>query len=117
MIQAPNEPHSRRTKIEEQRLRDLLVSVADGRLLEAPSVETMRRPTEASGGSYGLGLAMYRLSCGTFFGHGGAVNGTVSIAMVDATGGSGVVAVMNMLGEVDAGMPALAVRLLCPAEG
>ena len=40
-------------------------------------------------GTYGLGLAAYPTACGVFYGHGGAVNGTGSIALVSADGATG----------------------------
>ena len=54
---------------------------------------------------------------GTFHGHGGAVNGTGSIAMVSPDGRDGVVIAQNLLGEQDADLPGLAREMVCTALG
>jgi D-alanyl-D-alanine carboxypeptidase len=95
-------------------LAAMLDGIVSGRLIPPALVDEMRRPATASGGTYGLGLALYDLPCGTFYGHGGAVNGTGSIAMVDGTGERSVVVAMNLLTDIDAGLPDLAARLVCP---
>ena len=71
--------------------------------------------TTPAQGNYGLGLAEYTTRCGTFYGHGGAVNGTGSIAMVSPDGRDGVVIAQNLLGEKDADLPALAREMVCTA--
>ena len=50
-----------------------------------------------------------------FFGHGGAVNGTGSIAMVSAKGRDGVVIAQNLLNKHDADLAALAEQMMCTA--
>ena len=90
-------------------------AVVSGELLEPSLATEMRTPTERSAGTYGLGLVPYQLTCGTFYGHEGAVNGTASIALVADDGSSGVVASINLRDGSDPGLPALADDLLCPA--
>ena len=85
-------------------------AIVSGRLLPAPLVADMKRPHL---GSYGLGLATYDLSCGTFYGHGGSVNGTQSIALVSDDGTEGVVIALNRRSSEDPGLPVLADHLLC----
>lgn len=63
--------------------------------------------------SYGLGLATYNLSCGTFHGHEGGVNGTASIAMVSPDATDGVVIALNLRSGEDARLNALADQMLC----
>jgi len=85
--------------------------VVDGRLLDqmrATTAESMR-----AGANYGLGLARYRLACGTFYGHEGGVNGTASIAMSSIDGDDAVVIAFNLRDGSDPRLPALAERLLC----
>jgi hypothetical protein len=65
---------------------------------------------------YGLGLATYSLTCGTFFGHEGGVNGTASIAIVSPNGDGGVVVALNLRSGDDPGLPALADGMLCPTR-
>ena len=66
-------------------------------------------------GTYGLGLGTYPTECGVFYGHGGAVNGTGSIAMVSAHGRDGVVIAQNLLNNHDADLAALAEQMMCTA--
>jgi hypothetical protein len=63
--------------------------------------------------SYGLGLVTYTLSCGTFHGHEGGVNGTASIAMISPDATDGVVIALNLRSGEDPGLPALADQMLC----
>jgi hypothetical protein len=63
--------------------------------------------------SYGLGLATYILSCGTFLGHEGGVNGTASIAMVSPDASDGVVIALNLRSGEDPRLPELADQMLC----
>ena len=87
-----------------------------GRDLLAPELRAeMRTPTDLSQGTYGLGLGTYRLTCGTFYGHEGGVNGTASIALVSEDGANAVVVALNLRDGTDPRMPALADDLLCPA--
>jgi D-alanyl-D-alanine carboxypeptidase len=75
--------------------------------MEQPNVVSI-----AKGDAYGLGLATYQLSCGTFYGHEGGVLGTASFAVADATGERVAVMAQNARGAV-APYPALAEALLC----
>jgi len=87
-----------------------------GEIFETVDVATMIEPSAPSieaGVPYGLGLATYELVCGTFYGHGGSVNGTVSIAIADRTGNRVVVVAFNTRRETDAGLLALAETMLC----
>jgi D-alanyl-D-alanine carboxypeptidase len=94
-------------------LLTVLQAIVGGRLLPADLVAEMRAPTSLSLGSYGLGLVTYNLSCGTFYGHEGGVNGTASIAMVSPDGADGVVIALNLRSSEDPRLPALADNLLC----
>jgi D-alanyl-D-alanine carboxypeptidase len=88
-------------------------AIVGERLLPAELVAQMRAQTSTSLGTYGLGLASYALSCGTFYGHEGGVNGTASIAVVAPDGGDGVVIALNLRSGEDPRLPALADSLLC----
>jgi D-alanyl-D-alanine carboxypeptidase len=69
-----------------------------GRLVAEPWLTQMLTPSPASaarGDDYGLGVATYHLTCGTFYGHGGSVNGTESIALGDRHGRHVVLAAIN----------------------
>jgi D-alanyl-D-alanine carboxypeptidase len=94
-------------------LLTVMQAIVGGRLLPADLVAEMRAPTSLSLGSYGLGLVTYNLSCGTFYGHEGGVNGTASIAMVSPDGADGVVIALNLRSSEDPRLPALADNLLC----
>jgi D-alanyl-D-alanine carboxypeptidase len=94
-------------------LLTVMQAIVGGRLIPAELVAEMRSPTSMSLGSYGLGLATYKLSCGTFYGHEGGVNGTASIAMVSPDGADGVVIALNLRSGEDPRLPALADSLLC----
>lgn len=61
----------------------VMTEIVHGSLLPPELRTEMQTPTEQSGGTYGLGLALYELSCGRFYGHEGRVNGTASIALVE----------------------------------
>jgi D-alanyl-D-alanine carboxypeptidase len=95
-------------------LLTVLGSIVSARFFPAPLVTEMTTPAQ---GNYGLGLAEYPTRCGTFYGHGGAVNGTGSIALVSPDGRDGVVIAQNLLGEKDADLPALAREMVCTALG
>lgn len=69
--------------------------------------------SDATGWSYGLGIAPYPLSCGTFYGHEGGVNGTASIAVADRTGQRVVVVALNGRAGIDLHLRTLAEQLLC----
>jgi D-alanyl-D-alanine carboxypeptidase len=96
-------------------LATIMQAIVAGDLLEPSLLDDMRTPTELSGGTYGLGLAKYGLTCGTFYGHEGGVNGTASIALVSEDGTDAVVVAMNLRDGSNPNMPALADDLLCPA--
>lgn len=85
-------------------------AIAGGRLLPADLVAEMKEPNREL---YGLGLGTSRLRCGTFYGHGGLVNGTASIALVSPDGADGVVMALNLQSDDDPHLPALADILLC----
>ena len=91
----------------------VMQAIVGERLLPAELLAEMRAPTPMSLGSYGLGLVTYHLSCGTFYGHEGGVNGTASIAMVSPDGADGVVIALNLRSGEDPRLPALADSLLC----
>ena len=67
-------------------LLTIMQAIVSGRLLPAALVDQMKDATTQSSISYGLGLATYYLSCGTFYGHAGSVSGTESIAIVSPDG-------------------------------
>lgn len=95
-------------------LLEILRAAVAGDVVPEPLVAEMTRPSPASGGqAYGLGLATYTLSCGTFLGHEGGIAGTASIALVAPDGQDGVVIALNLRGPEDPGLPALADELLC----
>ena len=94
-------------------LLTIMQAIVSGELLPEPLVADMKAATIQSDQSYGLGLATYSLSCGTFYGHAGAATGTHSIAIVNAEGTAGVVIVINLRGEVDPNLLAPAESLLC----
>jgi D-alanyl-D-alanine carboxypeptidase len=89
----------------------MMQAIVSGRLLPAALVADMKTPERES---YGLGLATYTLTCGTFYGHEGGVNGTASIALVSPDGGAGVVIALNLRSGADPRLPALADRMVCP---
>lgn len=98
-------------------LLTLMQAIAAGDVVDGEILEQMKAPTAQSDGSYGLGLATYYLSCGTFLGHEGGVNGTASIAIVTTDGSAGTVVALNMRDGSDPRLPALADDLLCHALG
>jgi D-alanyl-D-alanine carboxypeptidase len=91
-------------------LLTIMQGVQSGRLLPAELVAAMRTPPR---GSYGLGLARYRLTCGTFYGHEGAVLGTRSIALVSEDTADGVVIALNVFPVRDPALASLADDLVC----
>jgi D-alanyl-D-alanine carboxypeptidase len=93
----------------------IMLAIVGGDLLDPALLDDMRTPTELSEGTYGLGLARYGLTCGTFYGHEGGVNGTASIALVSEDGANAVVASVNLRDGTNPELPALADDLLCPA--
>lgn len=91
-------------------LLTIMQAMVSGDLLPAELVEDMKTPAMQS---YGLGLATYSLTCGAFFGHEGAVNGTGSIAIVSDDGARGVVIALNLRRGDDPRLPSLADNVLC----
>jgi len=84
--------------------RELLTTmqaIVSARLFPAVLVDEMKQATTQSNESYGLGLATYYLSCGTFYGHGGTICGTNSLALVTPDGTGGAVIAVNVRGEGD----------------
>ncbi len=88
-------------------------AIVSGRLLPSALVDQMKDATTQSSISYGLGLATYYLSCGTFYGHGGAVDGTESIAIVSRDRTAGTVIAINVRDTSDPNLLALAESFLC----
>ena len=87
-----------------------LRAIVGGQLLPEDLTAQMKEPNRES---YGLGLVTYTLSCGTFHGHEGGVNGTASIAMVSPDATDGVVIALNLRSGEDPRLPALADQMLC----
>jgi D-alanyl-D-alanine carboxypeptidase len=88
----------------------VMSAIVSGELLSNDLTTQMKTANLAD---YGLGLATYRLSCGTFYGHAGSVLGTRSIAVVSDDGRDGVVAALNVYSERDSQLASLADTLLC----
>jgi D-alanyl-D-alanine carboxypeptidase len=89
-------------------------AIASAQLFPEPLVRAMEG---VNGESYGLGVGRYEQPCGTFFGHGGFVNATQSIALVSPDAESVVVLTMNLADGRDPGLARLAGEVLCPAGG
>jgi len=70
-------------------------------------------PTEQSRGTYGLGVVTFDLACGAFVGHGGAIAGTHSLALVSPDGRLGVVLAANLRGSPEPNLLAAAEALIC----
>lgn len=98
-------------------LLTIFQALMSGRLLPPPLVAEMEKTTAQSGLTYGLGLAIYRVPCGIYYGHGGSVNGTESQALVSADGRSGAVVALNLRSQSDPDLPALAGKLICSRAG
>ena len=94
-------------------LLSILEAIVTGRFLSTAMVADMMT---AAVGTYGLGLNAYATGCGVFYGHGGAVNGTGSIALVSADGHDGVVIAQNLLSDADSDLPGLAEQMICTAK-
>jgi hypothetical protein len=73
----------------------------------------MVTPSPQSDGTYGLGVVSFRLACGTFLGHAGAIAGTHAIVLIDATASEGLVLAINVRGDTDPDLLAAADELLC----
>jgi D-alanyl-D-alanine carboxypeptidase len=93
-------------------LLDVLVGTLVGKLVRPALVTELLATTAQSRGSYGLGMVAFDLRCGTFHGHGGAVNGTSSLALVDPQTTRGVVVAVNVQPD-DLDLLPWAERLLC----
>ena len=94
-------------------LLTMIQAIAAGKIVAGGLLDEMKTPTAQSDRSYGLGLATYHLSCGTFLGHEGVVNGTASIAIVSPDGADGVVVALNLRSGGDPHLPQVADELLC----
>lgn len=94
-------------------LLTIMQAIISGKFLPRGLLAQMKAGTSQSSGTYGLGLAGYRLSCGSFFGHGGSVNGTMSLAIVSPDGSRGAVVAVNLRSDADPKLTALADQLLC----
>ena len=94
-------------------LLTIMQAIVSGRLLDATLEADMKRATAQSSGSYGLGLATYHLTCGTFYGHGGAIDGTQSIALIRPDASSGVVVAVNLRKATDPDLLKFADTLIC----
>jgi D-alanyl-D-alanine carboxypeptidase len=90
-------------------LLTIIRAIAAGHIVAPPLLAELTTPNLSN---YGLGIVSYSMPCGTFLGHGGSVNGTISIAIASADGGDGVVIVMNRETTNDP-LPDLAAELLC----
>lgn len=96
-------------------LLTIMTELVHGSVLPGDLQIRMQTPTRQSGGTYGLGMALYELSCGRFYGHEGRVNGTVSIALVDADRPDhALVAAFNSTDD-QTGLGAFGEQLLCSA--
>lgn len=96
-------------------LTTILNAIVHGTVVPGDLRAAMLQPTPESGDSYGLGIAVYNLECGVFYGHEGRVNGTASIALTEATGpGRSVVVAFNSTIGVPQ-LVALAEQLICPS--
>lgn len=63
-----------------------------------------------------LEVAAYFLSCGKVFGHGGALSGTTSIALVSEDARTKAVVAVNLRRAEDADLLGFAERMLCAAD-
>ncbi len=97
-------------------LLTIMTELVHGSLLPRELRIEMQTPTWQSGGTYGLGLARYELSCGLFYGHEGRVNGTVSMALVEADRRDRSLAAAFNSTDDQTGLVELAERLLCWSE-
>jgi D-alanyl-D-alanine carboxypeptidase len=91
-------------------LLTLMQAITSGELLGDELTAQMK---EVHLASYGLGLAEYSLTCGTFYGHAGSVLGTQSIALVSEDSATGVVVAVNITESVDPRLAAVADTLVC----
>jgi len=102
-------------------LLTIMQAIASGSLLPPALVDDLLRATPQSGAdAYGLGVATYFLSCGTFYGHEGGIDGTAAIAIVSPSGDDGVVVALNSRRPGDPRLAALADSLVwvgAPGQG
>jgi D-alanyl-D-alanine carboxypeptidase len=91
-------------------LLTILRATVTAKLFPASLVAEMERPVRQA---YGLGLGTQTFRCGTFFGHGGSVSGTQSIASISADGARGAVVAINIRSGGDPGLPGVAEDALC----
>jgi D-alanyl-D-alanine carboxypeptidase len=96
-------------------LLDLMQAIVSGDLLAPRLVAEMTAATEQSEGTYGLGLVTFRLECGDYLGHAGAIAGMHTLALVSPDGGKGLVLAVNARGDRDPNLLATAEELLCGA--
>ena len=88
----------------------IMHAIVAGGLLPPDLTTQMKTP---SFGTYGLGLATYRFTCGTFYGHEGSVSGTRSVAVSRDDGQAGAVIALNANTASEPGLPTVAERMLC----
>jgi D-alanyl-D-alanine carboxypeptidase len=91
----------------------ILRHIIGGGALSEELLRLLTTPTTESGGTYGLGIATYHLTCGTFYGHAGSVNGTQSIALVSPDAATAVVVAVNGRRNEDPALAAVADDLAC----
>jgi D-alanyl-D-alanine carboxypeptidase len=97
-------------------LLDTLRTLIVGDMLPASLRAEMVQPTEQSGGTYGLGVVTFNLVCGDFLGHGGAIAGTHSLALVSPDGHTGAILAANLRGDPEPNLLGAAEDLLCSAR-
>jgi len=97
-------------------LLDLVQAVVAGELLPEALRAEMVAPTAQSEGTYGLGVVTFDLACGDFLGHGGAIAGMHTLALVSPDGGDGVVLAANLRGDPEPNLLAAAEQILCAAS-
>jgi D-alanyl-D-alanine carboxypeptidase len=94
-------------------LLDALQAIIVGDMLPESLRVEMARPTEQSGGTYGLGVVTFNLVCGDFLGHSGAIGGTHALALVSPDGRTGAVIAANVRGDPEPNLLGAAEDLLC----
>ena len=63
----------------------------------------------------GLGMVSFALKCGSYLGHGGAIAGMHTLAVVSPDGRKGLVLAVNVRGDPEPDLLAAAEELLCNA--
>ncbi len=97
-------------------LLTIMQAIVTGRLLPADLADQMRTIYR---NNYGFGLEAYpsAFSCGTFWGHTGGVNGTLSVVTVSVDGSHAAVIALNIWSSsADKHLEAYAARMVCPAS-